>query len=100
MKSSKEIRNDLANIRIYYTRIRGLCAGEKMGVQNHATEAIVEQYNEIIKNAPAKMYDTYCGLYIEGHSIESWAEKLGFAASTVSHWNCQLVAYLKQIINQ
>ena len=62
MKSLKEIRKDLSEIRIYYSNIRGKCEGEKIGVNNYVRD-LASKYNIAISKAPAELYAFYCAMY-------------------------------------
>ena len=98
MKSLKEIRKDLAEIRTYYSNIRGKCEGEKVGVHS-CVQDLASKYNVAISKAPAELYAFYCAMYIEGNTLESLADKWGYSIQSMYYRNKKLKAYFQQTLN-
>lgn len=98
MKDLKEIKQDLLEIRHYYSHIRDNCAGEKVGVKT-SVEELTEKYSSVIKNAPIVLYELYCALYIEGNTMESLADKWCYSFSTIYKRNRKLVKFLQENMN-
>ena len=99
MKDAKEIRSDLRQIRYYYNYVKGKCIGEKEAIKNDIDD-LVNLYNDAVKTAPVKIYEVYCSLYIEGHTIVSLASKWGYSVQAISVRNRQLVRFLEKEFNK
>ena len=64
MKSLEEIREDLKDIRYYYSKQKMFDHGV---VQNDVVEKATK-YNEAMKKAPVRLYDLYVSLYINNNT--------------------------------
>lgn len=42
----------------------------------------VDKYNMIMQSAPARFYDLYIGLYVNGYTQEAYAEEMGVLPPT------------------
>ena len=98
MKDLKQIRRDLREIRVYYSNVRGKCAGASVGVPNTAIESLVAKYSEAISKAPIVLYEFYCAMYIEGNTLESLSDKWGYGMSTMRDRNLKLKKFFQQTI--
>ncbi|MDE6867639.1 MAG: hypothetical protein K2J83_00640 [Clostridia bacterium] len=94
----KEIREDLQEIRYYFTHKAAFDNAIKVIGVNSVMDK-VERYNKIFQNAPARMYDLYLGLYVNGNTQEAYAEEAGYSAQHVRALNKQLVLYLQKVMN-
>ena len=69
MITVKEIRDDLKDIKYYYSRKEKIDkASESVGANEIYKK--VEKYNKAICKAPLRMYDLYVGLYQENNENE------------------------------
>ena len=94
----KEIREDLQEIRYYFTHKAAFDGAVKIIGTNAVVEK-VERYNEIFRNAPARMYDLYLGLYVNGYTQEAYAAEAGYCPQHIQELNKQLVLYLQKVMN-
>lgn len=94
----KEIREDLQEIRYYFTHKAAFDNAVKLIGTNSVVEK-VERYNKIFQTAPARMYDLYLGLYVNGYTQEVYAAEAGYCPQHVQELNKQLVLYLQKVLN-
>jgi hypothetical protein len=94
----KQIREDLQEIRYYYTHKAAFDGAVKIIGTNSVVEK-VERYNKIFQQAPARLYDLYLGLYVNGYTQEVYAEKMGYCPQHIRALNKQLVLYLQKAMN-
>ena len=89
----EEIKNDLKNIRYYYSRRNTL---DKSLNDIGVTEVLkkIEKYNQLICGAPARLIDIYYSLYHENNTQDSLACKLGYTPAYVYRLNKKLIDYL------
>ncbi len=93
-----EIREDLWEIRYYFTHKAAFDGAVKLIGTNAVVEK-VERYNKIFQNAPARMYDLYLGLYVNGYTQEAYAYEAGYCPQHIQELNKQLVLYLQKVVN-
>lgn len=93
-----EIRDDLREIRYYYTHKAAFDNAVKLIGTNTVVEK-AERYNKIIQSAPARMYDLYLGLYVNGYTQEAYAAEVGYCPQHIQELNKQLVQYLQKAMN-
>ncbi len=87
-----DIRNDLRDIRYYYSRKKmfeeaSTCIGTNVILEK------IDTYNSVVRNAPPRLYDLYVSLYLNNQTQESLSEHLGYAVEYVSRLNSQLVRF-------
>lgn len=92
------IRQDLKNIRYYYSRKKLFDEGFQSTGMNEIVET-VERYNDLIKSAPPKLYDLYVSLYLRNHTQESLSDELGFTPEYIQMLNKKLLKFLQNKIN-
>ena len=94
MKTLAEVREDLKDIRYYYTRKSDF---DKAFMETGENLIIlkVKCYNQAIRNAPPKLYDLYFSLYIDCHTQESLSDKLGFTPEYIQMLNKKLIKFLQ-----
>lgn len=93
-----EIREDLREIRYYFAHKAAFDGAVKLIGTNAVVEK-VERYNKIFQNAPARMYDLYLGLYVNGYTQEAYAYEAGYCPQHIQELNKQLVLYLQKVMN-
>ena len=74
MISKETIREDLKNIRFYYSRREIFENGESQ-IGGSAFYPIVQKYNQAIREAPPRLYDLYVSLYIFNQTQKDFAAK-------------------------
>ncbi len=67
MISTKQINQELRDIRYYYSKQKELDRPTQF-IGKTAISKLVEKYNEIIKDAPVKLYDVYIQLYVNNNT--------------------------------
>ena len=93
-----QIRKDLQEIRYYFTHKAAFDGAVKLIGTNSVVEK-VERYNKIFQKAPARMYDLYLGLYVNGYTQEAYAAEAGYCPQHIQELNKQLVLYLQKVMN-
>ena len=88
-----KIKADLKNIRHYYLNEEIFNKGFQKTGENSIVE-VANKYNEILVSAPAKLYQVYVYLYIEGNTQEAMADKLNFSPEYINRLNKKLVLYI------
>lgn len=94
----KEIREDLKEIRYYYSRKSHL---DTMA-EKHASHIVMEKmrlYETVINKAPLRLYDLYINLYLEGNSQASLSDKWGYSPENIKYLNDKLCRYLQDALN-
>ena len=97
MKTLSIIRNDLKDIRYYYSRKEVFDKAEYNVGKTTLLEKI-EMYNNAICSAPPRLYDLYVSLYLQNNTQESLSEKLGYTYEHISRLNTQLAKFLQKNI--
>lgn len=98
MVTLKQIRDDLKEIRHYYSRKEIF----DMGFRVVGTSGIVEKaerYNNAVKYAPTRLYDLYISLYLQNRTQNAFAEELGYSPEYVYQLNNKLCLYLMKHFN-
>ena len=95
MKTFEEIREDLREIRYYYSMQKIFDSAE-----NTLKPALlllkVRKYHEIMKNAPAKLFIVFVSLYVNNNSQAALADDWGYSREYIKELNQQLCEYLYQ----
>lgn len=90
-----DIRNDLKDIRYYFSRKEVFEMAEQSVGCNSIREKI-KKYNNLICEAPPRLYDLYVSLYLENNTQESLSEKLGYSIEHICRLNIQLVKFFQK----
>ena len=98
MITEKQIRDDLKEIRYYYSRLKEFEQGSHY-VKPLAVMEKVERYNGVMQNACAQLYVVYVSLYIQNNTQTALAEEWGYARHYIRDLNDRLVDYLRNAIN-
>ena len=98
MTTISAIRNDLKDIKYYYSR---KALFDKAIVATNGNEIVskVNTYNELMKSASLRIYDLYYSLYVINHTQESYSDELGCSPEYVQRLNKQLLKFLLSKIN-
>ena len=70
MISISQIRQDLRDIRYYYSKQKMFDGLANSVGQNDVVEKAM-RYNEVVRKAPIKLYDIYISLYINNNTQEA-----------------------------
>ena len=89
MKTIEKVREDLRDIRHYYSKIEEFEKISKV-IGSPLSLTMVESYNKKILNAPIRLYDLYVSLYLRNNSLMVVAEDWGVSMSQVSHMSKRL----------
>lgn len=92
--SLNKIRNDLKEIRYYYSRKEFFDESNREVIGNSVLEK-VKRYNETVKSAPPRLYDVYIMLYVRNYTQEGLSEKLGYSPVYIQMLNKQLLLFLQ-----
>lgn len=97
MLSLETIRNDLKDIRYYYSR-KAVFDNAEISVGKTSLLKKIEVYNKAVCSAPPRLYDLYVSLYLNNHTQDSLSEKLGYTFEYVSRLNTKLIKFLQKNI--
>ena len=95
MKTIMQIRDDLRQIKYYYSRKANFDKGSKF-VGISAIDGLANSYNLIACKAPARLYDLYICLYVDNHTQESLAEYMGVTTDAIHKMNKKLLAFFQK----
>lgn len=98
-KTFQEIKEDLNNIRYYYSRKKALDEAFRNIGYNSIVKK-VEFYNELIKDANPKLCDLYVSLYVNNHTQESLSEAMCYTRESVNLMNKRLIYYFQDKISK
>ena len=93
--NAKNIRDDLRDIRYFYSR-KDLFEKSAKAVGTNAIFEKVEKYNKAICTASPRLYDIYVSIYLENNTQESLADKLGYTNEYISMLHTQLINFFKK----
>ena len=91
------VREDLREIRYYYACKQRL-QGHSESAGNNQVVDLVKRYNTAIQNAPVRLYDLYCSLYIDNNTQEGLAEKWCYSVEYIKKLSKKLNQYLASAI--
>lgn len=94
------IREDLKNIRYYYSR-QSVFDTTVECVGKNKILGRLQMYNDAICEAPPKLYDLYVSLYLHNNTQDSLSEKWGYTIEHISRMHSKLVKFfLKQFTKE
>ena len=95
MLDLSEIREDLKEIKYYYSH-KDIFEKASKHIGEHSCVAKVNKYNDVIRFAPARLYELYVSLYIENNTLESFADKEGYSYVHIQRFHSQLVKFFQE----
>lgn len=95
--TKEEIRNDLKDIRYYYSMERLFLSGESVVRADEVIDK-VKRYNAVMGKAPAKLYAVYMGLYVNNNSQSALAEDWGYTERYIKKLCSKLYGYLQGVL--
>lgn len=97
MKTLDNIRDDLKEIRYYYSRKKMFDDAFKL-IGANSVVAKAQLYNEICKTASPQLFDIYYQLYIKGYTQEGIASEIGYSSKHIQKLNKQLLLFIQREI--
>jgi hypothetical protein len=99
MKTIKKVKEDLSEIKYYYSKIKDF---EKISVVVGESDVckLVARYNKVIRRGSIKFYDLYVSLYVNNNSLSVVAEDWGINYYYVSRLNKQLCDFFVKEFNK
>lgn len=94
MISTSQVREDLRNIRYYYSR-KSIFDKAIDTIGEISIVDTVAKYNKAIQSASPRLYDLYLTLYVENNTQDSLSEKWGYCIEHMSRMNAQLVKFFQ-----
>ncbi len=99
MKTINEIRTDLREIRYFYSKHKDFeNASKEIGTSSVLD--LANEYNSVIQNASARMYDLYVALYINNNTQAAVADDFGLTESYIRKLNKALCEYFFKEFNK
>jgi len=89
-----EIREDVKEIRYYYSRKKMF---DKAIVEVTPSSVLdkVRKYNEIVSTAPPRLYDIYVSLHVNNMTQEALAHELGYTPEYIQMLHKKLLLFLQ-----
>lgn len=94
MNDLQIIRQELKDIRYYYSRKAIFDEAKIVLGETHEIVDKAKQYNKIMLNAPPDIYDIYYSLYVKNNTQESLADLLGFTVQYIQKLNEKIVQFI------
>lgn len=88
----EKIREDLKEIRYYYSRKELFDEGTRCVAPNSILEK-VRRYNDAVKTAPPKLYDLYISLYVKNNTQEGLAYDMHYTPVYIYLLNKKLLLF-------
>ncbi|MDE6441756.1 MAG: hypothetical protein K2L12_03265 [Clostridia bacterium] len=97
MLTLKQIRDDLRDIRYYYSRKEAFEHGFRViGPNDIVVKA--KRYNTAMQSAPSRLYDVYVGLYVRTLTQEALSLELCYTPEYVQMLNKRLLLFLQKTV--
>lgn len=94
MLSIQQIREDLREIRYYYSKQKMFDSAAK--VIASALLEKVDRYNQAMKGAPARLYEVYISLYVQNNTQAALAYDWDLSVDYLKLLNRQLCEFLQK----
>ncbi len=94
MLTLDKIREDLKEIRYYYSR-KELFDEHSGCIAPRAVLEKVRRYNEAVEKAAPKLYDAYICLYVKNYTQEGMGNELGYTLQHINALNKRLLLFLQ-----
>lgn len=99
MLAIEKIREDLAEVRYYYTRKKVLDeAMESVGINTILGK--VNRYNEAMRTAPPQLYDLYVCLYMRNYTQEGLSLEWNYTPQYIQKLNKKLLLFLQTQVQE
>lgn len=97
MATLQQVREDLREIRYYYSRRKLFDTSSTKIVQSSVLDKITK-YNMALKNAPAYQYGLYVALYVQNNTQKSLSHNWNCSVDNIKHLNKLLCNYLLSVV--
>ena len=97
MLTIQKIREDLKEIRYYYSKQKMFDSVSKTVIQSSVLDK-VNKYNQAVKDAPARLYDLYISLYVYDNTQEALAYDRDCSCDYIRQLNKRLCEYLLKVL--
>lgn len=97
MKSLNEIREDLKEIRYYYSRKKMFDEASRLVGANSVMQK-VNRYSDAVQGAEPRLYDMYINLYVKGFTQEGLAAEMNYSPDYIHLLNKRLILFLQKTI--
>lgn len=98
MKTIESIREDLSEIRYYYSMKDLFDTGAEIVSPSYLIKK-VEEYSNAISQSPAQLYALYIALYVNNEKQISVASEWGYTTYHVKWLNRRLCEYFQQVLD-
>lgn len=95
MMTLQQIRQDLRDIRYYYSKKELFDSMIDVVLPNAIVDKIM-RYNKAMERAPVRLLDIYISLYLNNRTQVSLAEERNYSAEYIKQINLQLCQYLQK----
>ena len=92
MKKIKEVKNDLSEIRYYFSRLKVFTEYNQIVGENEV-KIKINLYNDIVRKASPRLYDIYIGLYIKCFTQETLSSEMGYTREYIRLLNKRLINF-------
>ena len=99
MLTLKQIRDDLKDIRYYYSRKEASEQGFRV-VGSNDIVGKAKRYNTVMQSAPTRLYDIYVGLYARNLTQEALSIELCYTPEYIQILNKRLLLYLQKTLSE
>ncbi len=97
--TTKQIRDELKEIKYYYSR-KDFIDKSSQTIGKNNIYALVEKYNKAICDAPCRMYDLYVSIYKENNTLESLSDNICYSVEYVAKLHQKLVKYFQKVFKE
>lgn len=94
MATLKQVRDDLNEIRYYYSRKEYLSSLPVSLAENDIAET-AHRYGDAMTHAPYRLYDLYTCLYLNNNTQASLSDQWGYTPENIKYLNNKLCRYLQ-----
>jgi len=98
--SLAQIKEDLKEIRYYYSRKAHFDNAFKQIASNDSLLEKIQKYSDAMGSAPAFLYDLYISLYTENCTQEGLANNLGFSTVHINQKHKELIQFLQNKLSE
>lgn len=99
MLTLKQIRDDLKDIRYYYSHKEAFEQGFRV-VGSNDIVGKAKRYNTVMQSVPTRLYDIYVGLYARNLTQEALSIELCYTPEYIQILNKRLLLYLQKALSE
>ncbi len=94
----KQIREDLQEIRYYYSHKEMFDSAISVTGGNAILEK-VKRYNEASTKAPLRLYEIYIELHVSDKTQEGFADEKNYSAGYIQQLNKELLLFFQKVLS-